>query len=399
MITKDIQVKNFKPTNKVQKPTVGKGLYLQVMPNGSKYWRMNYRFAHKQKTLAIGVYPDVSLKMAKEKRDEARKLLANGVDPSIERKTQKLTKSISDANSLELIAREWHTQNLLRWSETHANKLIRLLERDIFPWLGSRPITEIEPIEILATVRRIEERGAIDTAHRALQTCGQIFKYAISTTRAKYNVCADLNGALKPVRKKHYAAITESSELAPLLNDIKQYKGSLITRTALQILPYIFIRSGELRHAEWQEIDFDKALWTIPSHRMKVKTGVDHIIPLSKQVLSLFKELKPLTHHASKYVFHGDRSVRKPMSENAVLAALRGLGYSKDQVTPHGFRATARTLLDEALGYPPHIIEHQLAHAVKDSNGRAYNRTTHLEQRIEMMQEWADYLDRLAEEG
>ncbi|MBX2848073.1 MAG: site-specific integrase [Acidiferrobacterales bacterium] len=249
---------------------------------------------------------------------------------------------------------------------------------------------------MLATIRRIEERGAVDTAHRALQTCGQIFKYAIATARAKYNICADLNGALKPVQKKHYPAITIESELAPLINDIKHYKGSLITRTALQILPYIFIRSGELRHAEWQEIDFDKAIWTIPSHRMKVKTGIDHIVPLSTQVLSLFEELKPLTHPASKYVFHGGRSVKKPMSENAVLAALRGLGYNKDQVTPHGFRATARTLLDEVLGYPPHIIEHQLAHSVKDSNGRAYNRTTHIDQRIEMMQAWADYLDRLA---
>ncbi len=397
MTLNDLQVRKLKPKDTSFKKSVGKGLAIQVQPNGAKYWRFSYRFAKKQKTLALGVYPEISLKEAKEKTDEARKMIRDGIDPSVKRKIDKLTATLNNENSFEAIAREWHQKYSSTWSPNHCKKLLARLENDVFPWLGSRPIAEIEAPELLATLRRIENRGALDSAHRTLQTCGQIFRYGVSIATNTRDISSDLKGAMPPARKQHYQAIIDPEELAPLLRDMRNYNGSLITQIALKILPYVFVRSGDLRNAEWSEIDFEKEVWLIPAHKMKMK--IDHIVPLSKQVVALLKELEPLTSNRSNYIFHGGRSVKKPMSENAVLAAIRNLGYTKEQVTPHGFRATARTLLDELLEFPPHLIEHQLAHAVKDANGRAYNRTKHLPQRADMMQKWADYLDELADDN
>jgi len=392
----DLQARRLKPKDKIYKKSVGKGLLLQVNPNGSKYWRFSYRFAGLQKTLALGVYPEIPLKEAKEKTDEARRLLREGIDPSAKRKIDKLKTTLNQNNSFECIAREWHEKYSPSWSESHRKKLMARLENDVFPWLGARPIAEIEAPELLATLRRIENRGALDSAHRTLQTCGQIFRYGVASGTNNRDICSDLKGAIPPARKQHFKAITKPAELAPMLRDMRNYKGSLITQVALKILPYVFVRSCELRNAEWAEIDLDNQIWRIPSDKMKMK--IEHVVPLSNQVIEALRELHPLTSGRSNYVFHGGRSTKKAMSENAILAAIRSLGYPKEQVTPHGFRATARTLLDEVLDFPPHLIEHQLAHAVKDANGRAYNRTRHLPQRIEMMQAWADYLDNLVDE-
>lgn len=389
----DIQIKHFKPNTKAYKKSDEKGLFIMVNPSGSKYWRLAYRYAGKQNTLPLGVYPDVSLKEAREQRDDARRQLRDGIDPSIKRKMDKQAKVISAANSFEAVGREWHEKFKTRWSENHSQKILTRLEKDLFPWLGKRPISEIEPPELLLTIRRIENRGALETAHRTLQICGQIFRYAISTARAVRDLSADLKGALPPVKKGHFSAITTPEELAPLLKDIRGYQGNFVTRIAMQMLPYIFVRPGELRHAEWSEIDFEERLWTIPATKMKMRA--DHLVPLADQAIALLQEILPLTGN-KEYVFPSLNSSRRPMSDNTVRAAFRRMGYTKEQITPHGFRATARTLLDEKLEFPIHLIEHQLAHAVKDANGRAYNRTAHLPQRREMMQDWANYLDDLA---
>jgi len=390
----DLQIRQLRPKDKPYKKSHKDGLYILVHPNGSKYWRLAFRFNRKQKTLPIGVYPDVTFREAKIAASEARTQLDNNIDPCLERKLEKINKDTNTENTFKAISREWHARHSDSWSAAHCKKLLARLENDVFPWLGDRPIAEIKPPELLTVIRRIENRGALDSAHRTLQTCGQIFRYGVATGRAEIDVCRDLKGALPPVAKDHFSAITEPEELAPLLRDMRAYSGSLITKTAMTMLPYVFVRPGELRRAEWKEIDFEEATWTIPAEKMKMKA--EHIVPLATQVVALLQELHPLTGK-SDYVFHGARSVKRPMSENTILAALRNLGYTKEQVTPHGFRATARTLLDEVLDYPAHLIEHQSAHAVKDANGRAYNRTKHLPQRQEMMQVWADYLDGLTE--
>jgi len=388
----DIQIKSLKPKDKSYKVSDSGGLYIEVAKSGSKLWRYKYRINGKEKRIALGVYPETSLKEARAKHLTARKDVANQIDPLEKRKVEKITRSISAENSFKAVALEWHTKFKRKWSTGHAAKLLTRLENDIFPWIGTTPIKDIEPPLILATIQRIENRGAIDSAHRTMQTCGQIFRYAVATSRAERDPTRDLKGAIPPVTKSHFAAITNPDELAPLLRDIHAYRGHLVTLNAFKILPYVFVRPRELRRAEWQEIDLDKKQWCIPESKMKMKK--EHIVPLSNQVVQLLEELKPLTGKWD-YVFPGARSPRRPMSENAILAALRNLGYDKHTHTPHGFRATARTLLDEKLEYPIHIIEQQLAHAVKDANGRAYNRTAHLPQRIEMMQAWADYLDDL----
>ncbi len=390
----DIKIKALKPKEKPYKISDSKGLYLLINPSGSKLWRLKYRVTGKEKLLALGSYPDVSLKDARFKRDEARQLHADGVDPGAKRKAEKRAKSESAENSFEAIAREWQEKFKIRWSPNHAEKILTRLQNDVFPWLGNRPIAEIEPPELLETIRRIENRGALDSAHRTLQTCGQVFRYGVATGRCDRDTAADLKGALPPVKKSHFSAITKPVELAKLLVDIRGYQGQFVTRIALNIIPYVFVRPGELRRSEWDEIDLDQKQWIIPAR--KIKTRIDHIVPLADQVVVLLQEIQPLTGHR-QYVFPGARSPKRPMSENALLAALRNLGYTKEQMTPHGFRATARTLLDEELGFPPHLIEHQLAHAVKDANGRAYNRTAHLPQRREMMQVWADWLNKITD--
>lgn len=344
----------------------------------------------KQKLLSLGIYPTVSLAEARQRRDEAKKLLANGVDPGENRKATKQSRQERAANSFEAVAREWHTKFSATWSASHGDRIIRRLANNIFPWLGDKPIADITSPSLLAVLRRIEDRGAVETAHRAMQNCGQIFRYAVATGRAERDPSQDLKGALPPVTKSHFKSITEPVQIGALLRNIDGYSGGLVARCALRLAPLVFVRPGELRHAEWAHFDLEAAEWRYTVS----KTNTEHIVPLSLQAVSILEELQPLTGH-KRYVFPANRGEGRPMSENTINAALRSLGYDKETLTGHGFRAMARTLLDEVLGFRPDIIEHQLAHAVRDPLGRAYNRTTHLPERRKMMQDWADYLDKL----
>ncbi|MDO9269399.1 MAG: integrase arm-type DNA-binding domain-containing protein [Methylobacter sp.] len=388
----DTTIKNAKPNpDKAYKLPDEKGMYLLVSPNGSKYFRLKYRFSGKEKVLALGVYPDTSLKQAREKRDEARKQLADGIDPSENRKAVKSSKAESAANSFEIIAREWGARKVDTWADKN-NRSKRMLERNIFPWLGSKPITDILPKDILECLRRVEDRGTIETAHRTLQICGQVYRYAVATGRAERDITPDLRGSLPPAKGEHFAAITEPKQVAELLRAIDSYQGSLPAVCALKLAPLVFVRPGELRAAEWQHIDLDAKEW-----RYYVsKTSVQHIVPLSSQAVAILEELQPFSG-LGRFVFPSERTPRgdRCMSDNTLNAALKRLGYGKDVMTAHGFRAMARTILDEVLGVRPDFIEHQLAHAVKDPNGRAYNRTAHLPERHKMMQQWSDYLDGL----
>ncbi len=389
-------IRNAKSGEKIRKLFDGGGLYLEVTPRGGKWWRLKYRFEGKEKRLSLGVYPDVTLKDARARRDEARRLLVNGVDPSEQRKAEKAAKADEAANSFEALAREWFAKNSPQWSSGHADRVIRRLEKDVFPWIGSRPVTRITAPQLLETLRRIEQRGALETAYRILSYCSQVFRYAIATGRATYNPSGDLRGALPPVKGKHFASITEPNEVAKLLRTLDGYQGTLPVRCALRLAPLVFVRPGELRQARWEDMDLDHAEW-----RFQVtKTQTQHIVPLSRQALEILRELQPLTGHG-QYVFPSARSPRgdRPMSDNAVLAAMRGLGIGKEEMSGHGFRAMARTILDEVLKFRPDYIEHQLAHSVRDPNGRAYNRTAHLPERRKMMQAWADYLDQLRASG
>lgn len=388
----DIETRNAKPQAKPYKLSYERGLYLLVKPSGGKLWRFDYRHEGKRKTLALGGYPDTKLKDARERRDVARKQLADGIDPSENRKAQKQARENLNANSFEVVAREWFGKFQPTWTEGHSSKIISRLERDIFPWVGSRPIAEVKAPELLKCLRRVENRGALETAHRAFQNCGQVLRYAIATGRAERDISADLRGALAPVRQSHHAAITDPQAIGALLRAIDGYNGSLVTKCALRLAPLVFLRPGELRQAEWSEIDLDKAEWNIAAERMKIREP--HLVPLSSQAVEILREVHALTGQ-SRYVFPGARTNGRPMSDNAILAALRRMGYAKEEMSGHGFRAMARTILDEVLGVRPDYIEHQLAHAVRDPNGRAYNRTAHLVERRKMMQQWADYLDKL----
>lgn len=386
----DTAIRNAKPSEKPVKLFDGGGLYLEVSPAGGKWWRLKYRFDGKEKRLSLGVYPDVSLKDARERRDASRKLLADGVDPSENRKAVKAARMDRAANSFEVVTREWFAKYSSTWAANHGDRIIRRFERDIFPWIGGRPIAEITARELLTVVQRIESRGALETAHRALGNCGQVFRYAIATGRAERDLSGDLRGALPPVKGEHFAAITEPKRVAELLRAIDGYEGTLPVRCALRLAPLVFVRPGELRNAEWADIDLDAAEWRYTV----TKTNTPHVVPLSRQALDILRELHPLTGQG-RYVFPGARTNGRPMSDNAILAAMRRMGIEKDEMSGHGFRAMARTILDEVLGVRPDYIEHQLAHAVRDPNGRAYNRTAHLEERRKMMQQWADYLDTL----
>lgn len=386
----DVAVRNAKPGAKPLRMFDGLGLYLEVSPNGGKWWRFKYRFAGKEKRLSLGVYPDVKLKKARELRDVARDMLKDGIDPSERRKAEKATRTERAASSFEAVAREWHAKYAATWTPGHAARILRRLEADIFPRIGGRPVIEVTPPELLAALRRVENRGALETAHRELQTCGQIFRYAVATGRAERDVSQDLRGALPPVKGKHLAAMTEPDQVAGLLRMIDAYQGTPQVVAALKLAPLVFVRPGELRNAEWKDFDLDAAEWRY----MVTKTGTQHIVPLCTQALDILRDLHPITG-SGRFVFPSARSGKRPMSDNAVLAALRRMGVGKDEMSGHGFRAMARTILDEVLGFRPDYIEHQLAHAVKDPNGRAYNRTAHLPERHKMMQAWADYLDAL----
>jgi integrase len=383
---------NAKPKEKSFRLFDGSGLYLEISPKGGKWWRFKYRFNGKEKRLSLGVYPEIGLKDAREKCREARKLLTSGTDPSENRKAEKAAKTSLFANNFETIAREWFIKYSQNWSQSHSIRLIRRFERDIFPWIGGRPISNITAPELLTVIRRIENRGALETAHRALGNCGQVFRYAIATGRAEHDLSNDLRGALPPVKGKHFAAVTEPKKAAELLRATDGYRGSLTVSCALRLAPLVFVRPGELRAAEWADIDFEEAEWSYTV----TKTNTLHIVPLSKQALAILRELHSLTG-SGRFVFPSARGNGRPMSDNAILAAMRRLGINKDEMSGHGFRAMARTILDEVLVIRPDYIEHQLAHAVRDPNGRAYNRTAHLPERRKMMQQWADYLDKLKE--
>ncbi|KZX58220.1 integrase [Halioglobus sp. HI00S01] len=390
------QVKQAKPGSKVQKLADGGSMYLLIQPSGAKYWRFDYRYAGKRKTLALGVYPEVSLKEARENHQDARDKLRQKRDPGDVRKVEKLTRHLASAESFEAIGQEWFNQVMPAKSESYRVRTKRILEKDLYPSLGSRPIAAITAPELLAALRKVEARGAEDIAHRAKQTAGQVLRYAVATGRAERDPSGDLKGALKPRRKKkHHAAITKPDEIGHLLVAMEGYDGSLPVKTALQLSALLFQRPGEIRAMKWSEIKWDEARWEIPAEKMKMRQP--HIVPLSTQVVQLLEELKPYTARRGDYVFPNARGASRCMSENGVRTALRTLGYDNDTMTPHGFRAMARTVLDEVLGFREEWIEHQLAHAVKDPNGRAYNRTAHIEGRVEMMQKWADYLDELRE--
>jgi integrase len=417
MALTELQIKNLKPTNRHQKVSDGGGLQLLINParknpnstetkplpdlGGGKEWKLAYRFDGKQKTLALGVYPAITLAQARIKRDEAKALLSNGEDPS-EHVTKKAKKAVIvqaqeaqqtvEDRLFENVAIEWHTKHAPNWKKSHSDKIIGRLHADVFPWLGKRPMNEINPPELLSVIRRIEARGALETAHRVLANCGQIWRYGVATGRAERNQAADLRGALPPVQGTHFAAITEPKDIGELLRKIENYKGGLITRTALSLAPLVFVRPGELRNAEWCEIDLDAALWTIPAAKMKMKRA--HLVPLSSQAITILKDIQPLTG-SGKYVFCGAYDNNKPMSDGTINKALRTLGYdTKTEMTGHGFRSIASTLLNEQ-GYNRDAIEMQLAHAENDSVRAAYNRAQYLPERKTMMQAWADYLDGL----
>lgn len=369
----------------------GGGLYLDVRANGSRYWRMKYRHAGRERLLSFGVYPEVSLVEARRRRDDARAAIRDGVDPAAVKRERKAAAIVAAANSFEAVATEFLASQRRKLAPSTFAKSEWMLRDNVFPWLGSRPIGDIEAPELLAVLRRIEARGAHETAHRTKEKCGQVFRYAIATGRAKRDPSADLRGALAPVVRTSRAAVTDPTQVGDLLRAIDGYTGQFVTRCALRIAPLLFVRPGELRHAEWAEFDLDAAEWRIPAHKMKMREA--HTVPLSPQAVAILRELQPLTGRG-RYLFPSLRTPRAPMSENTINAALRRLGYDKDTMTGHGFRAMASTRLNE-LGWPPDVIERQLAHVERNKVRAAYNRASYMAERRKMMQQWADYLDQL----
>lgn len=383
----DPAIRNAKPGEKPIRMFDGGGLYLEISPAGGKLWRLKYRFDRKEKLLALGIYPDVGLKDARERRDDARKLLANGVDPSAHRKAQQAARADRMASSFEVVCREWLEQRRATVEPSQHAKTLARMENDVFPWLGAKPIAEISAPEVLGVLRRIDERGARYTAHRVRSEISRAFRYAIATGRAERDPCPDLRGAIPAPKAEHFAAITTLKEVAELLRAIDGFRGTFVVKSALLLAPLLFVRPGELRRAEWSGFDLDKAEWRY----LVTKTKTEHLVPLASQAVALLRELHELTG-GRRYVFPG-RDPQKAMSEAAINAALRRLGYdTKTEITGHGFRAMARTILHEELHVKPEVIEHQLAHQVPDALGAAYNRTRFLKERQAMMQQWADYL-------
>lgn len=385
------QLKSEKPdTTKTKKLFDGGGLYCEVTPTGSKRWRLKYRFGGKEKLISFGTFPLIGLKEAREKRDEAKRLLADGIDPSAHRRAERNAVINKEQNGFEVVAREWLEQQHAAWAISHYRTVCQRLQNDVFPFVGKMSVEEIKAPDLFAILRRIEKREAFETAHRVKTALGQIFRYAISTGRVNSDPTRDLKGALRPVKIQHLPAVTDPKRLGEILRILDGHKGGPIVSAALRLAPLVFVRPGELRQAEWNDFDLANSEWRFTVQ----KTKTPHTVPFSSQALEVLEELRPLTGNG-RFVFPSPRSPDRPMSDNAILAALRSLGIPKEEMCGHGFRATARTLLDEALGFPPHLIEHQLAHSVRDSLGRAYNRTKHLPERKEMMQRWADYLDSL----
>jgi integrase len=391
MALSDIAIRNAKAKEKPYKLSDSGGLFLLIATTGGKLWRYSYRFDGKQKTLALGIYPDTGLKEARERHAEARKLLAAGVDPNENRKNEIAAKKLSAANSFELVAREWWQSYMKSKADSHKEKVIRRFELYVFPWLGKKPISEITAPQFLEVIKRIEKQNIAETAKRTLQTAGQVFRYAVQNGMVVRDITADLKGALAATTVKHMAAFTEPKDVAELLCAIDGFKGTLTVQCAIRLAPLVFVRPSELRMAKWADIDLETGSWQY----LVSKTKTDHIVPLSTQALAILREIHPLSGHG-EYVFQGGHSPLKPMSESAINAALKRMGYdTKTQITGHGFRAMARTILHERLSIDPAIIEHQLAHKVPDTLGSAYNRTKFIEQRKVMMQAWADYLDGL----
>ncbi|EFK96571.1 Integrase [sediment metagenome] len=386
----DTSIRNAKPTDKPYSLADERGLSIQIQPAGGKWWRLRYRFDGKAKMLSLGIYPDTSLKDARTRRDDARKLLANGVDPGETRKAAKQAKAAVDTNTFEALGREWIATRGKEWTESYTFKTKSALERNAFPAIGSKPIAEITAPDLLALLRAIELRGTVDMAHRVQQHCGAIFRYAIATGRAVNDPVPSLRGALSTVRQEHYAALTDPLEFAGLLRAIDSYRGEVTTKVAMQLLALTFQRTKEVRFAEWSQFDLEAALWRIPAEIMKMREA--HIVPLSKQAIDALKTLQPLTGQG-RLVFPSSTSRERPISENTVIYALGRMGY-KGRMTGHGFRSVASTLLNEQ-GYRADLIERQLAHAEKNAVRAAYNRAEYLSERKTMMQAWADYLDKL----
>lgn len=412
LIPSDITIRTIKPGDPRKRLSDGEGLYLLLFVKGGAHgWRLDYTIHGNRKTLSLGTYPDTGLKLAREKADQARELVAAGTDPSDRRKAikEKHAKSreasereasgLPTLGSFEDVAREWFDTRKGDWAASYGDKIIRRLEVDVFPWIGREPASGITPPQLLTVMRRIEARGVIETAHRALENCGQVFRYAVATGRALSNPARDLKDALRKPEVKHFPAITDPVRLGELLRACDGYQGSHVVRAALRLAPMLLLRPGELRFARWVEFDFESALWIVPAERMKREKngklhGKPHIVSLPRQALNTLRELHAVTGEG-EYVFRGERHHHRPMSENTVNAALRAMGFGADEVVGHGFRATARTMMAERLGMPEAVIDAQLAHAVPDSLGRAYNRTQFEEQRKAMLQTWADYLDKL----
>ena len=403
----DTGIRATKPSNKDIRLFDSNGLYLIIKPNNSRWWRIDYCINRKRKTLSLGTYPLTSLADARKKAFELKKLVAEGVDPSEARKAtrkdnvqlqlndERISNGLSPIDSFKYVADEWFNKRMQHMTDGYKSRVYSQLNRDVYPYIGNKHISEVTAQELLVIILEIEQRGAVETAHRTLRTCSQVFRYGVVTGRPCSDITTCLKGALSSVKNGHFSAITDIKTLKQLLISIESFTGSKVVYSALNIAPHVFVRPGELRTAKWSDIDFNTKEWRY----LVTKTNTQHIVPLSKQVISILELLKPLTGNGC-YVFPSLRTPNgsRPISDVTLLAGLRRLGYGKDEVTVHGFRATARTLLDEVLKYRPDYIEHQLAHSVKDPLGRAYNRTTHLEERKKMMQEWSNFLDKVRDE-
>ncbi len=412
LITSDTAIRSLKHDDGRKRISDGGGLYLlPFLKGGAHCWRLDYVVHGKRKTISLGTYPDTGLKLARDKAAAARSLVAAGIDPSSQRKAERAQHAIAreDAEreqaglpsrgSFEEVAREWFTARRERWAASYGDKVIRRLEVDVFPWIGRSPVQSITPPQLLEVLRRIESRGVVETAHRALESCGQVFRYAIATGKAESNPARDLKDVLRKPVVQHFPAITDPVRLGEFLRACDDYKGTPIVRGALRLLPLTLLRPGEFRHAQWREFDLDAGVWTVPPARMKrekagKQNGKAHIVPLATQAVTALRDLHQLTG-PDGYVFKGERHRKKPMSDATLAKAFRTMGFPQNEVSAHGFRATARTMLAERLGVNESVIEAQLAHSVKDPLGRAYNRTEFQDEHKAMMQRWADYLDTL----
>jgi len=416
LISSDTLIRSIKPGDPRKRLNDGDGLYLLLFVNGGAHgWRFDYVIHGRRKTLSLGTYPNTGLKLARTKATQAREMVAAGTDPSDHRKAmkaehvqqrevdQRVAAGLPTVGSFEEVAREWFDKRHTEWAASYGDKILRRLEVDVFPWIGREPVEAVTPVKLLEVLRRIEARGVIETAHRALENCGQVFRYAVATGRAVSNPARDLKDALRKPMVKHFPAITDPKRLGELLRACDNYQGTHVVRAALHLAPLLLLRPGELRHARWEEFDLDAALWLVPAARMKQTkvaklNGKPHAVPLPTQAVQTLRELHNLTG-GGEYVFRGERHHDRPMSENTVNASLRAMGFGADEVVGHGFRATARTMMAERLGLDESVIEAQLAHSVRDSLGRAYNRTEFEDQRRNLMQTWADYLDKLRQGG